>query len=231
VEVTTNLGLKKPGDNGILDIEIIDTNMDIIDAAVAGLQDGKEPAFIKNSGFNKNKSDSYSLDDSNILATSKAVKIAYDKGVEALSIANGKQAAGTYNTTIGTDTDVTTSGATIIDRIYVTDGVITSMGTRTLTAGDLAAISDAGKLFTSNGYQKLSNGLILQWGISGTANLSNNSFPIAFPNACLVMAGNPLRKQITCYMISISNTTYQKHTNITNDSDFSTACSWIAIGY
>jgi hypothetical protein len=47
------------------------------------------------------------------------------------------QAAGTYNTIIGTDSDINTSGSTIIDNIYVTDGVITSMGTRTLTLGDL----------------------------------------------------------------------------------------------
>jgi hypothetical protein len=33
---TPNLGLQKPGDNGILDIEVIDANMDIIDGAVAG---------------------------------------------------------------------------------------------------------------------------------------------------------------------------------------------------
>jgi microcystin-dependent protein len=71
---TPNLGLQKPGDNGTLDIEVIDVNMDIIDGAVAGLQDGKEPVFSKNSGFNKNKSDSYSLNDSNTLATSKALK-------------------------------------------------------------------------------------------------------------------------------------------------------------
>ena len=50
---------------------------------------------------------------------------------------DGKQAAGTYNTIIGTDSDINTSGSTIIDNIFVTDGVITSMGTRTLTLGDL----------------------------------------------------------------------------------------------
>ena len=41
------------------------------------------------------------------------------------------------NTIIGTDSDVNTSGATIIDNMYMTDGVITSHGTRTLTLGDL----------------------------------------------------------------------------------------------
>ncbi|MDE5420607.1 hypothetical protein L3073_00120 [Ancylomarina sp. DW003] len=43
------------------------------------------------------------------------------------------------NTVIGTNSDINTSGSTIIDNIYVTDGVITSMGTRTLTAGDIGA--------------------------------------------------------------------------------------------
>ena len=42
-----------------------------------------------------------------------------------------------FNQIIGTDTDINTSGATIIDNIYVTDGVITSMGTRTLTPADI----------------------------------------------------------------------------------------------
>ena len=49
------------------------------------------------------------------------------------------QLAGTYNTIIGTDTDINTSGATIIDNIFVTDGVITSMGTRTLSPADIGA--------------------------------------------------------------------------------------------
>jgi hypothetical protein len=53
--------------------------------------------------------------------------------------ASAFQAAGTYNTIIGTDSDINTSGSTIIDNIYVTDGVITSMGTRTLGAGDIGA--------------------------------------------------------------------------------------------
>lgn len=41
------------------------------------------------------------------------------------------------NTVIGTDSDINTSGATIIDNLYMTDGVITSHGTRVLTAADL----------------------------------------------------------------------------------------------
>ncbi len=49
------------------------------------------------------------------------------------------QPAGTYNTIIGTDSDINTSGATIIDALTMTDGVITSHATRTLTPNDIGA--------------------------------------------------------------------------------------------
>lgn len=52
--------------------------------------DSKEPKITKNSGFNKNKSDSINSDSSDTLATSKAVKEVYDKSTEALSVANSK---------------------------------------------------------------------------------------------------------------------------------------------
>ena len=49
----------------------------------------------------------------------------------------GNHASAGYNTIIGTDTDIDTSGATIIDNLYMTDGVITSHGTRNLTLANL----------------------------------------------------------------------------------------------
>ena len=67
------------------------------------------------------------------------------------------QAAGTYNTIIGTDTDINTSGSTIIDNIYVTDGVITSMGTRTLTLADLGYSGATNANYITNNNQ-LTNG-------------------------------------------------------------------------
>jgi hypothetical protein len=70
---------------------------------------------------------------------------------------NGKQAAGTYNTVIGTDSDINTSGSTIVDNIYVTDGVITSMGTRTLTLGDLGYTGATNANYITNNNQ-LTNG-------------------------------------------------------------------------
>jgi len=51
-----------------------------------------------------------------------------------------------FNTIIGTDSDITTSGATVIDDIYMTDGVVTSHTTRTLTAANLG-ISKPAKPF------------------------------------------------------------------------------------
>lgn len=55
------------------------------------LADGKEPKFTKNSGFNKNKSDSTSSTSSETLATSKAVKAAYDAGSSGINKANAAQ--------------------------------------------------------------------------------------------------------------------------------------------
>lgn len=82
-------------------------------------------------------SDSVSSTDTGTSASSKAVKTAYDKANHGHP----------YNTVIGTDTDLNTSGSTIIDNIYVTDGVITSMGTRTLTAADLGAVKLGSTLY------------------------------------------------------------------------------------
>lgn len=82
-------------------------------------------------------SDSVSSTDTGISASSKAVKTAYDKANHGHP----------YNTVIGTDTDLNTSGSTIIDNIYVTDGVVTSMGTRTLTAADLGAVKLGSTLY------------------------------------------------------------------------------------
>jgi hypothetical protein len=48
-----------------------------------------------------------------------------------------KQAAGTYNTIIGTDTDVAYTGATVLSTVTLTDGVVQGHTSRTLTLADL----------------------------------------------------------------------------------------------
>lgn len=49
-----------------------------------------------------------------------------------------------------------------------------------------SALGDSGHLFAETGYQKFSNGLIIQWGNTTVFN-QRQSFPIAFPNACFTM--------------------------------------------
>jgi hypothetical protein len=67
------------------------------------------------------------------------ISVTYDDTGNQLTVSftGNYQPAGTYNTVIGTDTDVNTSGATIIDNIFMTDGVVTSHGTRNLTLANL----------------------------------------------------------------------------------------------
>lgn len=52
---------------------------------------------------------------------------------------------------------------------------------------------DAGHSFTGNGYQKLSNGLIIQWGESNVTagNIREVTFPITFPNTILQLLVTP----------------------------------------
>jgi len=76
-------------------------------------------------------------------------------GITATNISNwntaygwGDHAAAGYvtssgNTVIGTDSDIITSGATVVDNIYMTDGVITSHSTRTLTLANLGYTGSA----------------------------------------------------------------------------------------
>jgi|TARA_R110000823_G_scaffold180316_1_gene312627 hypothetical protein len=72
-------------------------------------------------------------------AASFAVSAAGSVSVKAAGISNA-QLANTYNQIIGTDSDVNTSGVVVMDQINVTDGVITSMNTRTLPTSTTGAV-------------------------------------------------------------------------------------------
>jgi len=87
--------------------------------------------------------------------------------VDLSSLDSRYQPAGTYNTIIGTDTDINTSGSTIIDNIFVTDGVIQSMGTRTLTPADIGALSTS---FANQEVNTNSNVTFGNLNINGTLN-------------------------------------------------------------
>lgn len=61
----------------------------------------------------------------------------------------------------------------------------TQIATTAFVQAAAAAAYDGGHIFTENGYQKLSNGLILQWGRATGTNPAQYNFPIAYPTACL----------------------------------------------
>jgi hypothetical protein len=57
--------------------------------------------------------------------------------------ASAFQAAGTYNTIIGTDTDISYTGATVLSTMTMTDGVVQSHSSRNLTASDVGAAASS----------------------------------------------------------------------------------------
>ena len=82
----------------------------------------------------------------------------------------------------------------------------------------------------ANGYMKLANGMILQWGYrQGTDQLKNVTFPIAFPNACLSVVGT-VDYNNTGYNMNIqavTTTYFEGRVYFYNGYGF----RWIAIGY
>ena len=95
---------------------------------------------------------------------------------------DGKQIAGVYNTNIGTNVDLNTLGATVVNSINVTDGVIISMDSRTLTLADLGYLGDTNANNyihpTDNGNKHIPSdgvaGKILRWNSAGTAEWGDN---------------------------------------------------------
>jgi len=89
------------------------------------------------------------------------------------------------NTTIGTDTDLTASGSTVVSNISITDGVIVSHSTRTLTLAELGYVDHDGLYLPLGGGTITGNlqvnGQITQagvidrvsWGRSYTVSLTN----------------------------------------------------------
>jgi hypothetical protein len=91
-----------------------------------------------------------------------------------------------------------------------------------------AKIGDAGYSFATNGCQKFSNGLIIQWG-QGNSN-STTTFPITFPNECLSAVATPQSGEVDENLILNSLTTSGFYTSFGTHS-WSMAFRYIAIGY
>ena len=70
---------------------------------------------------------------------------------------NANYVTSSGNTIIGTDSDINTSGNIVVDQLNMTDGVITSHSTRTLTLANLGFTGDANANYITNNNQ-ITNG-------------------------------------------------------------------------
>jgi len=94
----------------------------------------------------------------------------------------------------------------------------------------------AGYSLQQNGYCKLANGLIIQWGKCDQANCITINFPIVFPNACLIAVAS--KGATTVISDQINAPTVNKFTNTSmiiraNDTGAVETyyVVWLAIGY
>lgn len=120
-------------------------------------------------------------------------------------------------------------------------GIVQLVNDLTTGGTDKALTAEQGKLFfemfanskTTNGYQKLPGGLILQWGQApSSSTVTTYNFPIAFPNTCFqwATAGDGLTSgcNFPKQMGGITNTQYKLYSN---NSQGAETCHWIAVGY
>ena len=91
---------------------------------------------------------------------------------------------------------------------------------------------DLGHSYSENGYQKLSNGLILQWGrvyvLAST--LSTVTFPVAFPTKCLTGFAT-ISSNVNSALSPIFTSQTKTTTGIKNTNTNAVYINWFAIGY
>ena len=121
-----------------------------------------------------------------------------------------------------------------IKRSEIVDNLTTNDANKVASAGTVKELNDRFindflNLKSENGYQKLPNGLIIQWGCGVDQNASDYaqtnaqtiSFPIAFPDACLNLSVYTHSTEISLdamYQItSISKTNFKTHLNTLNN--------------
>jgi len=134
-------------------------------------------------------------------------------------------------------------GGTMSGAIAMSSNKITGLANGT-ASGDAVNYGQFGASLAANGYQKLPSGLIIQWGysiinVSGTPSCGTGTFDfsIAFPNACLQIAGSHDNAATTStwgYAFGITTTASQLTIgtrSITSNGSGTVGCRWIAVGY
>lgn len=122
--------------------------------------------------------------------------------------------------------------------VFIDNPMVITRSTGKLTLTVAPDISNGASAAT-NGYVKLPNGLILQWGTAaGGAASVNVSFPIAFPTGVLniqtTMAGDPGAAGLMCSAAIVSTTSFTAYPRYTTGATVGNATQtiyWMAIGY
>lgn len=92
-----------------------------------------------------------------------------------------------------------------------------------------------------NGYQKLPNGLIFQWGVVEAVSHASNvpvTFPVTFPNTCFMVVASQYQGEAGSTPVdnqaqvnSVSKTSFSLYSNDTNSLDGTMSFAWIAVGH
>lgn len=104
---------------------------------------------------------------------------------------------------------------------------LTSAGVALTPARLADAFTGVNQSLTSNGYQKLPGGVIIQWGVANASDPGTIvTFPVAFPTACIAVTAmyGQTGDKVTLGAHTFTTTTFRLY-----GWDFSTY--WIAVGY
>ena len=164
--------------------------------------------------------------------------VAYGNGTSGFTAASAAQIVAaigstyvsnaSYATNAGTATNVSGGGS-----VSASSGSFSSLSTGGLNLNILGQY-----LISSDGYQKLPSGIIIQWGIGPTLGVEGNAvvtLPITFPNAHLIAFGSVYRYGAvggvnSAYAQPLSTSTVGVSMD-TSNGGVSAPVAWLSIGY
>lgn len=123
--------------------------------------------------------------------------------------------------------DGTVSNADLADNAVTSSKILNG----TIQAGDFDSTLFA-MLTSTNGYQKLPSGLIIQWGGANTvAGSVTVTLPIAFPNAVFQAVVSSTSAAVIAIVSAISTASVTIYTHDHTGAAAAVGVRWIAIGY
>ncbi len=157
---------------------------------------------------------------------------------------NAHVAAGDPHAQYATDSDLaahsaltnphSAASAATANRLMLRDAAGRAQVVTPAAAADIATKAYADGVFSlvGNGYTKLPNGLILQWGVNSVATDTNLviTFPLAFPNTCFSVSGSSMLNDLSNWegikVIATSAASFTAQNAIATAN-----LMWIAVGY